>query len=71
MADDPYYYDQTSDWPPPLKAQFFGVANMMNGEFQGKYVQFNVVLIIGKTDQQIAGETLVHEIAPNYVMTTP
>ena len=42
----------------------------MDGEFQGKYVQFNVVPNIGKTDWQIAGETLVHEIAHCHVMTT-
>ena len=43
----------------------------MNGEFQCKYVQFNVVTNAGKTDQQIAGETLVHEIAPHHVVATP
>ena len=44
---------------------------MMNEEFGGKYVQFNVVPQSGKTNQQIVGETLVHEIAPHHVMATP
>ena len=37
----------------PLETQFSGIANMTNGEVQGKYVQFNVVPNSGKTDQWI------------------
>ena len=44
---------------------------MTNGEFHGKYVQVNVVPNSGKTDQQIVGELLVHEIAPHHIRATP
>ena len=43
---------------------------MTNGEFQGKYVQFNVLPNSGKTDQQIVSEPLVHDIAPCHIMAT-
>ena len=56
---------------PHPRNTFSGIANMMNGEFQGKYVQFNIVPSSGKTDQEIVGVTLAHEIAPCYVMSTP
>ena len=56
---------------PLLETQFSGIAIMTNREFQGKYVQFDVVPHSGKTDQQIVGETLVHEIAPCHEMATP
>ena len=57
-ADDPYQYDLMSDRPLPLEIQLAGIANMTNEEFQGKYVQFNVVPNSGKTDQQIISEPL-------------
>ena len=44
---------------------------MTNGEFHGKYVQFNAVPNSGKTDQWIVSEPLVHEIAPYHIMATP
>ena len=44
---------------------------MSDEEFQGNYVHFNVVPNSGKTDQWIASEPLVHEIAPHHIMTTP
>ena len=49
-ADDPCKYDQMSDQPPPLETKFSGIVYMTDGEFQGKYVQFNVVPHSGKTD---------------------
>ena len=39
--------------------------------FQGKYIQFNIVSNSGRTDQWIVSELLVHEIAPCYIMATP
>ena len=44
---------------------------MSNGEFQGKYVHFNVIPTPGKTDQCIVSEPLVHKIASCHIMTTP
>ena len=70
-ADELYQYDQMSDQPLPLETQFSGVANMSNGEFQGKYVHFNVIPNSGKNDHHIVSEPLVHEIAPCHIMTTP
>ena len=50
-VDDPYQYDQMSYQPLPLEIQFSGIANMTNGKFQGKYIQFNVVPNPGERDQ--------------------
>ena len=44
---------------------------MSDGEFQGKYIQFNAGPNCGKTDQQIVSKPLVHEIAPHHITTTP
>ena len=44
---------------------------MTNGEFQGKYVQFNIAPNSGKSDQWIVSEPLVHEIASHHIMATP
>ena len=44
---------------------------MTNGEFQGKYVQFNGVPNSGKTDRWIVSEPLVHEIVPCHIRATP
>ena len=57
--------------PLSLEAQFSGVANMSNGEFQEKYVHFYIVPNSGKTVQWIVSKPLVHKIAPHYIMTTP
>ena len=43
---------------------------MLNGEFQGKYVHFNVVPSYGKTGQWMVSEPLVHKIATCLIMTT-
>ena len=58
-----------SHQPLPLENQFSGVANISNGEFQGKYVHFNVIPNYGKTDQCIVSKPLVHEIEPHHIMT--
>ena len=70
-ADEPYTCDQLSDQLLPLETQFSGVAYMANREFQEKYVQFNVALNSGETDQWIISELLVHEIASHHIMATP
>ena len=70
-ADDPCQYNQMYDQPLPLETCFSGVPNMTNGEFQGKFIQFNVVPNFGNTDQWIVSEPMVHEIAPCHIMATP
>ena len=67
-ADEPYQHDQMSNWPLPQETQFSGVANMSNGEFQGKCVHFNVILNSGEIDQYIVSEPLVHKIASHHIM---
>ena len=47
------------------------MANMTNGEFQGKYVQLNVAPNFGESDQWIVSEPLVHKMAPHHIMATP
>ena len=42
-ADEPHLHDHMSDQPLHQEIQFSGAASMSNGEFQGKYVHFNVI----------------------------
>ena len=43
---------------------------MSNGEFQGKYVHFNIIPNSDEIDQCIVSKPLVYEIASHHVMTT-
>ena len=42
-ADKPYQQTKCQTDPLSPETQFSGIANMSNGEFQGKYVHFNVI----------------------------
>ena len=69
--DEPYLHDHLSNWPLPQESQFCSIANVSNGEFQGKYIHFNLIPKSDDFDQRKVSELLVQEIAPHHAMNTP
>ena len=54
------------------KARFTGIANIINGDFQGHYAPLdNDQQINSASSQQVKGETIVQSITPIHVMPTP